>query len=152
MEEKIIIGKDQLTAAKTFSLPETLDKSYIWDKLDEIMSDQKVFDEEVNEQYKDQNFNCYNFRKNNFDVWYPLMRAQSEINEAADHVPSKTWKYSDNTELTKEQKYEILVEIIDAQKFLNKAIIQLGFNAQDVYETHMQKSITNRNRQEGKKY
>lgn len=117
--------------------------STMFDKLDSIMSDQKNFDNEMNEQYKDQPFSCYNFTKENFDIWYPLMRAQCEINESSNLIPSKTWKNSDKPL----DKQKLLEEIIDAQKFLNKAIISLGFTAKDVYDMHVKKSQINRQRQ-----
>lgn len=145
LDGKKIITESTARIDRSINFPE---RSYAYDKLDEIMTDQKSFIEEVYTPYNNKLFSCYNFTQNNFNIWYSLMRAQSEVNEAAELIPSKTWKYSDNGEISKETKFKLLEEIIDAQKFLNQAIIRLGFNAQDVYEMHMKKSKINRKRQE----
>lgn len=121
------------------------------DKLDEIMHDQSKFTDEIYDKYEGQEFSCFNFIEQYFKIWYSLMRAGSEIHEAAELIPSKLWK-----EVPKDfvlDKEKVLEEIIDAQKFINQAIQILGFNSIDVYKMHMKKSEINRKRQkDGYKY
>lgn len=142
--KKVVFDKTGLESPKTFTLPEQ--KNYCFDKLDQIMEDQKLFTNEIYSKFDGQPFSCYNFKQDHFDIYYTLDRAGIETNEAKNIVDSKIWKNS-TKELTPELKTQILEEIIDAMKFLNQAVLQLGFSAADVYDMHMKKSKVNRNRQ-----
>lgn len=120
-----------------------------YDKLNEIIHDQELFTFQIYKQYKETPFSCYNFKKDHFDIYYTLDRANIEINEAKVLVDSKIWKKTtEQKALSKQKKEMILEEIIDAQKFLNQAVIQLGYNTQDLYDMHKKKSDTNRIRQQ----
>jgi len=121
------------------------------DKLDEIMHDQKKFTDEIYSKYNGQEFSCYNFKEQYFKIWYSLMRAGSEIHEAAELVPSKLWKELPPDFVLDEKK--VLEEIIDAQKFINQAVQILGFDSIEVFKMHVKKSEKNRKRQkDGYKY
>jgi dimeric dUTPase (all-alpha-NTP-PPase superfamily) len=119
------------------------EKSYMFDKLDEIFSDQKMFTNQIDNQFKDQQFSCYNFDKADFDLYYDLNCAIEELIEAIRELNTKKWKQ------TRKQvdKSKVLEEIVDATKFLNQAILRLGYNANDFYELHKKKSQINRDRQ-----
>lgn len=121
------------------------------DKLDEIMIDQKHFTREIYSKYEGQEFSCFNFVEEYFKIWYSLMRAGSEIHEAAELIPSKLWKELPPDFILDKEK--VLEEIVDAQKFINQAIQALGFDSVDMYRKHLEKSNVNRKRQkDGYKY
>ena len=115
------------------------------DKLDEIMIDQKHFTREIYSKYEGQEFSCFNFVEEYFKIWYSLMRAGSEIHEAAELIPSKLWKELPPDFILDKEK--VLEEIVDAQKFINQAIQALGFDSVDMYRKHLEKSNVNRKRQ-----
>ena len=114
------------------------------DKLDEIMIDQKHFTREIYSKYEGQEFSCFNFVEEYFKIWYSLMRAGSEIHEAAELIPSKLWKELPPDFILDKEK--VLEEIVDAQKFINQAIQALGFDSVDMYRKHLEKSNVNRKR------
>lgn len=125
---------------RTFVFP---DKSYVWDKLDEIFSEQKQFTSQIDKQYFDKPFSCYNFDKPDFDLYYDLNCAIEELVEAIRELNTKKWKQ--NKKIIDKQK--ILEEIVDCTKFLNQAILRLGYNANDYYDMHKKKSGINTERQ-----
>lgn len=126
---------------RTFKLPP--EKSYIFDKLDEIFRDQKEFTLQIDNQYKDNPFSCYNFDKSDFNLYYDLNCAIEELIEAIRELNTKKWKQTRKNV----NREKVLEEIVDATKFLNQAILRLGFNANDYYELHKKKSQINRDRQ-----
>lgn len=140
--DKIIKQDDNIIIEpKEFNFPS--EKSYIFDKLDEIFMDQREFTSQIDKQYFDQPFNCYNFDKKEYDLYYDLNCAIEELVEAIRELNTKKWKRERKTI----HKERILEEIVDATKFLNQAILRLGYNANDFYELHRKKSNINRERQ-----
>lgn len=137
---------------KTFVRKNIVIQAYnVPDKLDEIMHDQSKFTDEIYDKYKGQPFSCFNFKEEYFKIWYSLMRAGSEIHEAAELVPSKLWKEVPPDFVLDRTK--VLEEIIDAQKFINQAVQVLGYDSKEVFKMHMLKSKVNRKRQkDGYKY
>jgi dimeric dUTPase (all-alpha-NTP-PPase superfamily) len=119
------------------------EKSYIFDKLDEIFMDQKAFTLQIDNEYKDKPFNCYNISKTDFDLYYDLNCAIEELVEAIRELNTKRWKRTKKIV----NKEKVLEEIVDCTKFLNQAILRLGYNANDFYELHKKKSGVNRDRQ-----
>ena len=116
----------------------------VYDKLDQIMITQRKFTDRIYNQYKNQHFSCYNFNRSRFDIWYSLVRASTEIHEASELIHSKIWSQN----IKEFNREKMLEEIVDCQKFLNQAILLLGFTAQDVYDMHMKKDKINIQRQE----
>src|SRR5688500_17374037 len=95
---------------RTIKFPE---KSYIFDKLDEIFMDQKHFTNQINSQYKGQEFSCYHFDKGEFDIYYDINCAIEELVEAIRELNTKKWKQ------TRKQvnRDKILEELVDCTKF-----------------------------------
>lgn len=138
---KIFINSAQLSENRTFHLPP--EKSYVFDKLDEIFSDQREFCSQIDKQYFDKPFNCFNFVKDDFNLYYDLNCAIEELIEAIRELNTKKWKQTRKNV----DREKVLEEIVDATKFLNQAILRLGYNANDFYELHKKKSQVNRDRQ-----
>lgn len=137
---KLFLNASQLSENRTVRFPE---KSYIFDKLDEIFMDQKEFTSQIDKQYFNKPFSCYNINKPDFDLYYDLNCAIEELVEAIRELNTKRWKQ--NKRIVDKDK--ILEEIVDCTKFLNQAILRLGYNANDYYEKHKKKSKINRDRQ-----
>jgi len=119
------------------------EKSYMWDKLDEIFSEQKAFTNQINDQYKDNDFKCYNMDKFDYDIYYDLNCAIEELVEAIRELNTKKWKQKKKVV----DKKKVLEEMVDASKFIHQAIIRLGYNANDYFEMHKTKDEENKNRQ-----
>lgn len=131
-------------STRTFIFPET--KNYCYDKLDQIFADQKNFKQQIDSKFENQEFSCYNFKKQLFDIDYDLNNVITEAAEAKSLLRLKKWSEKD-IELTLELREKILEELIDVSKFLNQAIINLGYSAADYYDMHMKKSEINKKRQ-----
>lgn len=114
-----------------------------FDRLDEIFNDQKAFTNQIDSKYKDQTFSCYNFNQLEFDLYDDLNCAIAEISEAIRELNTKKWREVKNVV----DKQKVLEEIVDCTKFLNQAILRLGYNSNDYYNMHVSKSGTNRKRQ-----
>ena len=119
------------------------ERSLIFDKLDEIFQEQKQFKNQIEDQYKNNEFKCYNFEKFDYDIYYDLNCAIEELIEAIRELNTKKWKQKKKIV----DRKKVLEEIVDASKFMNQAILRLGYNANDYYELHKKKSEENRNRQ-----
>jgi hypothetical protein len=143
VEERISfkLGQSELSSPRTFNFP---DKSYIWDKLDEIFSQSLDFKNRIDSKFADKPFSCYNFEQNEFDINYDLDCVIEEAVEAKQLLNRKKWK----DERHEVDKQKLLEELIDIDKFVIQAILRLGFNACDVYEMHKKKYLKNIKRQE----
>lgn len=139
---KIEITPTGLNAIREFTLPS--DKSYIWDKLDEIFTEALDFKNRIDKKFEGKPFNCYNFVKNEFDINYDLDCVIEEAVESKRLLNRKKWK-DERIPLDREK---LLEELIDIDKFVIQAIIRLGYNANDFYLMHKKKHEKNIKRQE----
>lgn len=121
----------------------TEEKSYLWDKLDEIFQKQLQFTNQIDGNYKDQSFSCYHFDKLEFDLYDDLNCAIQECCEAIKELNTKKWK----KQKKEVDRKKVLIEIVDATKFLHQAVIRLGYNSTDFYEAHKNKGKENDKRQ-----
>jgi dimeric dUTPase (all-alpha-NTP-PPase superfamily) len=95
------------------------------------------------EQWKDKPFSCYNFTKQEFDLFYSIDNAIEELGEARRLLNRKSWK---NAKITINRK-KILEELIDAEKFINQCKLLLGFDVIESFNCHMKKDKINHKRQ-----
>lgn len=117
----------------------------IADRYQEIFNKQIQFTNKMGEQWKGKPFNCYNFIKLEFDLFYSIDNAIEELGEARRLLNRKAWKKS-KIDLVRNKK-KILEELIDAEKFINQCKILLGYNANDSFKFHMNKDKVNHKRQ-----
>lgn len=135
--------KSQLSQDRTFTFPEQ--KSYIFDKLDEVFQAQKAFKEQIESNYNDHDFSCYNIPQVNYDLLDDITNIIEEAIEARRLiVPRKKW----SKKVEQIDKQKLLEELIDVSKFTLQAIIRLGYGAPDFYEAHNKKTKINKDRQE----
>lgn len=138
-----VLKNSKLSDWVMFKFPET--QNYTIDKLDEIFNDQKEFTEQIYNKFNDKNFECYNFDKETFDLYYTIQRAITELTEALKEIDdhTKIWK-NDKTPYTKDK---VFTELVDSSKFIHQAIQMLGYHAKDYYEMHKEKTKINTERQ-----
>lgn len=122
-------------------------KKYAFDRLAQIFREQEIFTDRVYKPFKDKPFNCYNFDKETFDLFYTLVRASIELSEALKEIDdhTKIWKNSKGEPYDKEK---VLKELIDVAKFCHQAILFLGYNEDDYYKGHTTKTKINHKRQD----
>ena len=134
--------ENQLSENRTFNFPDQ--KSYIFDKLDEIFEAQKAFKQQIDSNYKDKDFSCYNIPQDNYDLLDDITNIIEEAIECRRLiVPRKKW----SKKIEPLDKKKLLEELIDVSKFTLQAIIRLGYGAPDFYKAHNEKTEENKNRQ-----
>lgn len=124
-------------------------KQHSFDRLEDIFRKQQIFTDRVYKNFKNQEFSCYNFNKETFDISYSLQRAMIELSEAIREIDdhTKIWKTNIKEPYDREK---ILEELIDTSKFIHQAILFLGYNTDDYYDGHMKKDNKNHKRQDQK--
>lgn len=124
----------------------TIDQQPIFDRLQQIFREQQIFTDRVYKPFNDLPFQCYNFDKETFDLFYTLVRAQIELSEAMSEIDkhTKIWK---NDKGGPYDKQKVLTELIDTAKFIHQAILFLGYTDDDYYLQHTKKNEKNHKRQ-----
>ncbi len=130
--------------SNVLKLPDIPPKSYLWDKLDEIFEEQRAFKIQMDSQFKDQNFSCYNIPQDNYDLLDDITNIIEEAIETRRLiVPRKKW----SKKIEPIDRKKILEELIDINKFTIQAMIRLGYGAPDMYKAHKEKTEINKDRQ-----
>jgi dimeric dUTPase (all-alpha-NTP-PPase superfamily) len=114
-----------------------------FDRLDDLFNEQKEFTNQIDSKFSNQEFSCYNFTREEYDIYDDLNCAIQEATEAIRELNTKKWKSKRKIV----NKKKVLEEIVDCTKFLNQAMIRLGYNSNDFYNMHKKKSEINRERQ-----
>jgi hypothetical protein len=121
------------------------EKSYLWDKLDEIFEEQRAFKIQIDSKFKGHHFSCYNIPQDNYDLLDDITNIIEEAIETRRLiVPRKKW----SKKIEPIDRKKILEELIDINKFTIQAMIRLGYGAPDMYKAHKEKTEENKRRQE----
>lgn len=122
-------------------------KQYAFDRLEQIFREQDIFTNRIYKKFENQEFSCFNFEIETFNLYYTIVRLIQEAFEALHEIDNHTkiWKQNKGEPYDKEK---VFTELVDASKFLHQAIIFLGKNSDDFYLKHTQKNELNHKRQD----
>lgn len=140
---KLTLNGGSLSNGQTVKLNLPEEKSYIWDKLDELFSQQKLFKEKIDSKFKEQSFGCYNITQEEYDLLDDISNIIEEAIECRKLINRKRWSEKKKPL----DKKALLEELIDVNKFTLQAIIRLGYGAPDMYKAHKEKTVVNDDRQ-----